>query len=134
AYVKLNASSSIHEIFYLVSSSRAFFLIDASSKVEYVTLDLQQSSSFSNASLNCQFAFVMDGFDATTLKDRVGTLQADGNGRLTLNEVANAGGAISVPGPLSGTYSVSTNGRTTASISSLSSNLLCYMVSRNAAY
>src|SRR5207245_386175 len=78
--------------------------------------------------------FVMDGFDATTLKDRVGTLQADGNGRLTLNEVANAGGAISVPGPLSGTYSVSTNGRTTASISSLSSNLIFYMVSSNDAY
>ncbi len=96
--------------------------------------DLQQSSSFSNASLNGQFAFVMDGFDATTLKDRVGTLQADGNGRLTLNEVANAGGAISVPGPLSGTYSVSTNGRTTASISSLSSNLIFYLVSSNDAY
>ncbi len=76
----------------------------------------------------------MDGFDATTLKDRVGTLQADGNGRLTLNEVANAGGAISVPGPLSGTYSVSTNGRTTASISSLSSNLIFYLVSSNDAY
>src|SRR5437763_4640571 len=90
ADVTLNASSSIHEIFYLVSSSRAFFLIDDSSKVEDGTLDLQQSSSFSNASLNGQFAFVMDGFDATTLKDRVGTLQADGNGRLTLNEVANA--------------------------------------------
>jgi hypothetical protein len=130
--VMLNASSSIHEIFYLVSSSRAFFLIDDSSKVEDGTLD-QQSSSFSNASLNGQFAFVMDGFD-TTLKDRVGTLQADGNGRLTLNEVANAGGAISVPGPLSGTYSVSTNGRTTASISSLSSNLILYLVSSNDAY
>jgi hypothetical protein len=129
----LNASSNVHEILYLVSSSRAFFLIDDSSKVEDGILDRQQSSSFSNASLNGQFAFVMDGFD-TTLKDRVGTLQADGNGRLTLNEVANAGGAISVPGPLSGTYSVSTNGRTTASISSLSSNLIFYLVSSNDAY
>src|SRR5437762_12145222 len=129
ADVTLNASSSIHEIFYLVSSSRAFFLIDDSSKVEGGTLDLQQSSSFSNASLIGQFAFVMDGFDATTLKNRVGTLQADGNGRLTLNEVANAGGAISVPGPLSRTYSVSTNGRSTASISSLPSHLIYQLFS-----
>src|SRR5438034_1566459 len=92
ADVTLN-SSNIHEIFYLVSSSRVFFLIDDSSKVEDGTLDLQQSSSFSNASLNGQFAFVMDGFD-TTLKDRIGTLQADGNGRLTVSAVANAGGGI----------------------------------------
>src|SRR5207249_8791267 len=118
--VPLQSANSIHVIFYQVSPSLAFFVIDDSSKVEDGTLDLQQSSSFSNASLNGQFAFVMDGFD-TTLKDGIGTLQADGNGRLTLNEVANAGGAISVPGPLSGTYSVSTNGRTTASISGLSS-------------
>jgi hypothetical protein len=132
--VTLNASRSIHEVSYLVSSSRAFFLIDDSSKVEDGTLDLQPSSSFSNASLNGQFAFVMDGFDATTPKDRVGTLQADGNSGLTLNEVVNAGGAISVPGPLSGTYSVSTNGRTTASISGLSSNLILYLISSNDAY
>jgi len=132
--VTLNASRSIHEVSYLVSSSRAFFLIDDSSKVEDGTLDLQPSSSFSNASLNGQFAFVMDGFDATTLKDRIGTLQADGNSGLTLNEVVNAGGAISVPGPLSGTYSVSTNGRTTASISGLSSNLILYLISSNDAY
>jgi hypothetical protein len=133
ADVTLNTSSAVHEIFYLVSSSRAFFLIDDSSKVEDGTLDLQQSSSLSNASLNGQFAFVMDGFDVT-LKDRVGTLQSDGNGRLTVNELVNAGGAISVPGPLSGTYSVSTNGRTTASVNGLSSNLIFYLVSSNDAY
>src|SRR5207244_12198311 len=101
--VTLNASSSIHEIFYLVSSSRAFFLIDDSSKVEDGTLELQQSSSFSNASLNGQFAFVMDGFDATTLKDRVETPQAGENGSTTLNDTAKDGGAISDPAPATGT-------------------------------
>ena len=67
-------------------------------------------------------------------KDRVGTLQWDGSGKLILNEFTNAAGVITVPIVLSGSYSVSGNGRTTGSISSLSNNLIFYLVSGNDAY
>jgi hypothetical protein len=51
-----------------------------------------------------------------------------------LNEVTNTSGSASGPFVLSGSYSVSSNGRTTGSISSLSSNLVFYLVSGNDAY
>jgi hypothetical protein len=127
------------EIFWMVSPARAFFLINSSSKVEDGTLDQQQSSAFANSSLNGQYAFVMDGFTSNTFLDRVGTLQADGNTNLALNEAANSfippgPGSVNLPGLLPGNYSVSQNGRVTASINTLSSNLVFYLVSNSSAY
>src|SRR5207245_2946181 len=113
---------AIQDVFWLVSPTRAFFLINSGSKVEDGTIDQQQGTAFSNSSLNGQFALVMDGFDTTSFVDRVGTLHADGNGTLTL------------PGFLPGNYSVASNGRVTGSISSLSNNLVFYVVSNNSAY
>ncbi len=125
--VTFNASTgTIQEFVWLVSPARAFFLINDSSKVEDGTLDLQ-SGTFSNSTMNGQFAFVMDGFDPNP-KDRVGTLQWDGNGKLTLNEFVNAAGVTNIF-VLPGTYSVSSNGRTTGSVSNLSSNLVFYLIS-----
>jgi len=125
--VTLNASTApIQEFVWLVSPARAFFLMNDSSKVEDGTLDLQ-SGAFSNSTMNGQFAFVMDGFDPNP-KDRVGTLQWDGNGKLTLNEFVNAAGVTNIF-VLPGTYSVSSNGRTTGSVSNLSSNLVFYLIS-----
>ena len=57
--------------------------------------------------MNGQFAFIMNGFDLQGAKDRVGTLQWDGSGKLTLNEFTNANGAITGPIVLSGNYAVS---------------------------
>ena len=64
----------------------------------------------------------------------MGTLQWDGSGGLVLNEFTNAAGVINVPVILSGNYAVSGNGRTGASIGSLSNNLIFYLVSANDAY
>ena len=76
----------------------------------------------------------MDGFDTSPVTyDRVGTLQWDGAGHLTLNEVINASGTLN-SAVLAGTYSVSQNGRATGSISNLSSNLVFYFISTNDAY
>ena len=125
--VTLNASTAtIQEFVWLVSPGRAFFLINDSNKVEDGTLDLQ-SGTFSNSTMNGQFAFVMDGFDPNP-KDRVGSLQWDGSGKLTLNEFVNAAGVTNIV-VLPGTYSVSSNGRTTGSVSNLSSNLVFYLIS-----
>ena len=141
ATVTLNASSgTVQATFWMVSPSRGFFLItNDSNAVEDGTLDLQ-SGTFTNATMNGQFAFMMDGFDTTQLLDRLGTLTWDGTSKLTLNEVANSSvtgqGAIS-PGVLTGSYSVSSNGRAVGTINNLSitnNDLVFYLISGSEAY
>jgi hypothetical protein len=136
--VSLN-NGGIQEVFWMVSSSRGFLLINASNRVEDGTFDLQQTGSFSNSSMNGQYAFAMDGFDLNSqaFLNRTGTLQWDGKGNLTLNEAANSGSGAQTGIVLSGTYSVSGNGRTTATINSLSltnNDLIFYLTSGNDAY
>jgi len=130
---------TMQEVFWMVSPTRAFFVINSATKVEDGTIDQQQTTAFSTSSLNGQFAFVMDGFDSATFVDRVGTLQTDGRGNLSLNELLNRFvppnlGSITTPGVLAGTYSVASNGRVSANIPSLSSNLVFYMVSSSFGY
>jgi hypothetical protein len=141
ATVTLNASSgTVQATFWMVSPSRGFFLItNDSNAVEDGTLDLQ-SGTFTNATMNGQFAFMMDGFDTTQLLDRLGTLTWDGTSKLTLNEVANStlnsAGAVS-PGVLTGNYSVSSNGRAVGTINNLSltnNDLVFYLISGSDAY
>jgi hypothetical protein len=133
--VSLNAGA-IRAIFWLVSPSRAFFLIDDPTKVEDGTAD-HQSGSFAKSTLNGQFSLVMDGSDtAATVHtyDRVGTLQWNGIGGLGLTEAINFAGTTTTPGFLTGSYDVASNGRATGSIASLSSNLVFYLVSGSSAY
>jgi hypothetical protein len=133
---------AVQEIFWMVSPSRAFFLVAATNKVEDGTLDMQQQNTFSTTDLNSQFAYaiVMDGFNTSNLLTRVGTLLADGKGNLNLVEEANSfvpgnlPGLINDPGTLPGTYQVRNDGRVTAAVSTLSSNLILYMVSPGQAY
>jgi hypothetical protein len=134
APVALTGGLLTNEVLYLVSPSRAFFLVTDPGTVAEGTLDLQSSSSFTNASMNGQFAFLMDGFNTSFFIDRVATLNWDGAGALSLNELVNASGTINVPGILTGTYSVGSNGRTTGTITNLSNNMVFYLVSGSKAY
>jgi hypothetical protein len=127
-----SAAGTITEVAYMVSRSRAFFLVSDSTKVEDGTADQQSNASFATGDLNGQFAFAMGGYDATTFVDRTGVLQADGKGGLNLAEVLNRTGVVTVPGCLPGTYSVASSGRVSGSVTSLSSNLVFYMVSGGA--
>lgn len=133
----LSTAANSNLVIWMVSPARGLFLVNDPNTVQDGSLDLQQVSTFSNSTMNGQFGFVMDGFDASGVsavdKDRVGTLQWDGSGKLTLNEFANTAGSPNQV-VLSGNYAVSANGRTGASISSLSSNLIFYLVSGNDAY
>jgi hypothetical protein len=130
-----SGGSSFHDVAWLVAPNRALFLVD-SADVEDGSMDLQTTTSFSNITMTGQFGFVMHGYNVTVNQtyDRVGTLQWDGAGHLTLNEAVNAGGTISVPGFLGGSYSVSSNGRATGSINSLSNNLVFYLISGSDGY
>ncbi|MGH9537339.1 MAG: hypothetical protein ACRD3H_05430 [Terriglobales bacterium] len=136
--VTLTTAANNSLIIWMVSPSRGFFVVNDPLDVQEGTLDLQQTATFSNSTMNGQFAFVMNGLDFSTgttiTKDRVGTLQWDGSGKLILNELTNANGSASGPIVLSGNYSVSANGRAGGSISSLSNNLVFYLVSGTDAY
>ena len=142
ATITPTGGSPIQEIIWMVSPSRAFFLFAATNKVEDGTIDMQQQNTFATTDLNSQFgyALVMDGFNASNLLTRVGTLFADGNGNLDLNEEANSfvpgslPGLINDPGTLPGNYQVRSDGRVTGAISTVSSNLILYMVGPGQAY
>jgi len=134
AVLSLSTAANSNYVVWMVSPTRGLFLVNDSNTVQDGSLDRQQVSSFSNSTMNGQFGFVMDGFDVgQTPKDRVGTLQWDGSGKLILNEFTNTAGSPSTA-TLSGHYAVSANGRTGSSISNLSSNLIFYLVSGNDAY
>ena len=132
ATVSTNPSAgAAQQIFWMVSPARAFSLTNSTNVVEDGTLDLQ-SGTFANSTLNGQYAFVMDGIDTGT-KDRVGTFLWNGNGGVTVRELANASGFTSTS-TLSGNYSVSSNGRAVTQVNSLSNNLVFYLISGNDAY
>jgi len=134
AAVTLSTTANSSLVVWMISGSRGYFVVDDPNTIQEGTLDLQQTATFSNATMNGQYAVVMDGFDGGGAKDRVGTLQWDGSGNLVLNEFTNANGVITVPIILSGSYSVANNGRATGSISNLSNNLVFYLVSGSDAY
>ena len=144
--VSLN-SGAIQQVFWMVSPARAFFLTSSSSQVEDGSADLQTVNSFSASTMKGQFALVMDGIDLTSFPfngvvgtlARVGALQFDGAGKLTLAELANdslTGSGGQSPGGLSGTYTVAANGRAAGNL--VSSNggltLVMYGVSGSDAY
>jgi hypothetical protein len=134
AVLNLTTATNSSYVVWMVGPSRGLFLVNDPNTVQDGSLDLQLVSSFSNSTMHGQFGFIMDGFDVqSTAKDRVGTLQWDGGGKLTLNEFTNTDGVPSTA-TLSGNYAVSGNGRTGVSISNLSSNLIFYLVSANDAY
>jgi hypothetical protein len=134
AVLTLSTVANNSYIVWMVSPTRGLFLVNDPNTVQDGSLDLQQVSSFSNSTMNGQFGLIMSGFDGGGAKDRVGTLQWDGSGKLILNEFTNAAGTITVPVILSGNYAVSANGRTGGSLSTLSNNLIFYLVSGNDAY
>lgn len=134
---------AVQEILWLVSPSRAFVLVNDSTKLEDGTVDLQTTSSFTNSNLSGQYGLVMEGFvlGSNNYLTRVGTLIPDGNGNVTLNELVNAfttgtGASFNSPS-LTGTYTVGSNGRVAATIvpsTSPNIDLVLYMVSPNQAY
>jgi len=134
--------AQISEIFWMVSPSRAFFLVNDVNKVEEGTIDLQQINTFATSDLQGQYALVMDGYIPGFLLTRSGTFIPDGNGNVDLNEEANSLDTVNnVPASisdvvLSGTYTMSGNGRATSTLPGSQGNigLVLYMVSSGQAY
>jgi hypothetical protein len=128
-----SGEGNIALILYLASPQRAFFLVNDTTVVVDGTVDQQSTTSFSNNTFTGQYAFVMGGLLASTPVDRTGLILADGNGNLGWGQQVNSGG-IAANVCLSGTYSAGANGRITASVPSLSNNLVLYLVTPDSAY
>jgi hypothetical protein len=136
AQVSLTSQSfgSVSETLWMVSPARAFFLDASTTKVEDGSIDLQSTSTFSNANVTGQSAFFMTGNNSSDLIDRIGTLIWDGKGGVTVNEIINATGLVNnvvIPG---GTVQVTSNGRAVANVSGLSANLVFYLTSTGSGY
>jgi hypothetical protein len=136
-----SGGTPINNVFWMVSSTRGFFLVADPNKVEDGTIDAQQTGSFSNSSLSGQYAYLNGGFDFTPQQlTRVGTFIPDGKGGLNLNEVVNSftttNGAILNNPVVPGTYAVDASGRATATLTGATNNidLVLYMVSPSQAY
>ena len=137
-----SGAAPVQEILWLVSPSRAFMLVNDPTKVEDGTVDLVQSSSFSNSSLSQQSAIFMEGLVINSnYLTRVGTFIPNGNGGVTLNEVANAftpslGATLNAPS-LSGSYTVGSNGRVTGTFNASPSpniDFVMYLLAPNKGY
>lgn len=131
-------TSTVTQVFWMVSPSRAFFVNVSSNTVEDGTADLQTTQNFAASTFAQQYSIAMDGIDATPeLLSRVGALQFDGTGNIKLNELVNASGSgvgANNPGILAGTYTVASNGRIQATLGRGSLNLVMYAVSPSQAY
>ncbi|MFI5114565.1 MAG: hypothetical protein ACHP7J_05420 [Terriglobales bacterium] len=138
--LKLSTGTTNEKVMFLVSPSRALFLVNDPTNVEDGTAD-KQSGVFSQGSLNGQAALFMDGFDEVNVlfKGRVGTLTPNGSGALSTNYRTSFFDANRVVGgrqdnAFSGTYAVSGNGRATAQFTNLTNNMLFYLSSTNTGY
>jgi hypothetical protein len=142
--VAVTLNSGAPEVFWMVSPARAFFLVDSGSEVEDGSADLQTVSSFSNSTMNGQFAMVMGGIDLNAGQDfsRIGPMNFNGSGKLTLAELFNASssGAGAQPpngGGLTGSYQIeSSSGRIVGTLSNSGGplSLVMYAVSGSEAY
>jgi hypothetical protein len=125
------------KIFWMVSPTRAYVLVNSSAAIEDGTFSLQQGAPFSNSSLNAQSSFVMDGFDVA-YKDRSGVITPKGNGSLDWNQQANSFDVIQGGLPSStttnGTYQVSSNGRVTVVVNNVSNAIVFYLSSSNSGF
>lgn len=139
ATIGLGTSIIINHVAWMVSPTRAFYLVNSPANVEDGVFERQAGVAFSNSTLNGQYAFFMDGFD-TAFKSRTGTFIPDGNGNLRQDQVATSffppTAATSSQSSLTGTYSVQANGRTTVTVPTSSGNIdsVLYLVSNTSGY
>jgi len=127
------AGSPIELIAWMVSPARAFFLVNDGVKTEDGTMD-GQTGTFSNSSLEATFAFTTNGFNQTDSFARVGTMTGDGAGNLKLAYALTEPNLATQAVSLNGTYTVNSSGRATASVDTLSPNLVFYLISGTDGY
>lgn len=118
--------------FYVVSASRARFVSLDFVPAVIGAAERQESSSFSDASISGDYAFLAQGFSISGALASGGRMTADGFGGISAGVTdENDAGTVSQNGAFTGIYNVSANGRGTATLTfpSGNSNFAFYMVS-----
>jgi hypothetical protein len=125
------------QIFWMVNSSRAYFLVDSGTAVEDGIYTLQTGTT-----LTSQAAFTMDGIDTGGIKNRVGIFSPSGSGILRWNQESNSflpsagSGQVTTLGTTA-TYQVSANGRVTVVVNNVTSGtpgMVFYLSSPNTGF
>ena len=127
--------SPIQNIAWMIDSTSALFLVNVPGIAEDGRMLQQQGGPFSASSLNGSYSFLMFGYDQQSPIDidRVGSMAFDGNSTVTLtNYFVNRGGSRDQTQSSPGNYSVSANGRMSASISGVTNALVVYLNSSGA--
>jgi hypothetical protein len=119
------------QIFWMVNSSRAYFLANSGSAVEDGDYTLQTGTTITS-----QAAFSMDGFDTGGFKDRLGVFSPSSSTILKWNQQSNSfnnGSAVTTLGTTA-TYQISANGRVAVFVNNVnvtSPGMVFYLSSPN---
>lgn len=117
---------------YVVSANELFFVSLDALPAMIGQVKQQEATSFSNASLAGDYALLVRGVSTSGAIGGIGRFSADGSGGITSGVLdGNISGQVFENLAFTGTYSISSNGRGTATLSSVlgSVNLALYMVS-----
>jgi hypothetical protein len=116
----------------LASPTYGFFVGTDSFAVNSGDFLAQQGAPFSNSSVSGSYGFAIGGITTLGRINIVGQLGADGAGITTGTEEVNEAGALSSAVSLTGTYTISANGRGVATVTPTGgspSNLRFYLAS-----
>ncbi len=131
-----DALGSANFVFYVVNKDTLFFVeSDFPFPVVEGTAKRRQVATFSNSSLAGDYAFMISGITPAAYIATAGRLTADGSGHLTSGVLdQNDNITVSANTSFTGSSSVSSNGRGTATLSTGTTPLAFYMVSPSEAF
>jgi hypothetical protein len=133
------SSGNLNYVFYVVSASEMLMMaVDTSTPPTILAGQvLQQSGTFTDASLNGVSVYETEGLDTkntpATPDAVAGLLTTNGSGSLTVTLDENDGGTMSTESG-SGTYSVASNGRVTVSVTGVNHLPVLYLIGQNQAF
>jgi hypothetical protein len=120
--------------FYVASANEVFVVETDSTSALAGTAFRQQSATFADSSLTGSYAYLLVGTTQLGPAAAIGQFNADGNGNITSgSNDANDDGSSSLDQSFTGSYSVGSNGRGTATTvdSGGSSSFAFYLISKN---
>jgi len=127
-------ASPIPEVAWIISPSRAFFLVDVLGLAQDGSMNQQSSGSFSTSSVKGQYTFSMFGHDSMNapLVNRLGVMNFDGSGKLSLPDYfVNRSGSRRQTNAPTTSYTVTPDGRLSASIPGITNELVVYLISNS---
>jgi hypothetical protein len=135
ATITFTGGNNLKFVFYVVSASEMLAMEDDSAGDSLLAGQvLQQTSSITEASLNGTGVIEVESLGGgITVSATAGLIVTNGAGTIALTTDQNLAGAMSTQSE-SGTYSASSNGRVTLSMSGVSNPPVLYMIGQNQAF